>query len=176
MFTFDLRGKQGILIFTLYNYRIGEGREYHAGYSTKKRLNSYAFYNIETNNLKIVHYDSIKARVYEGAIAAYTITPGERIIGLKGASCYYIDHNGQEVGYAGDNLFFYNYHIENNETNGIDSQSKSVFIQKQKTVNHTAKPEFIIDGKKIIYTNGEIFESKYLLKDYYKNTIVFYTI
>lgn len=176
MFKFDLRGKQGIIIFTLYNYRIGEGREYHAGYSTKKRLNSYAFYNIETNNLKIVHYDSIKARVYEGAIAAYTITPGERIIGLKGASCYYIDHNGQEVGYAGDNLFFYNYHIENNETNGIDSQSKSVFIQKQKTVNHTAKPEFIIDGKKIIYTNGEIFESKYLLKDYYKNTIVCYTI
>ena len=54
MFTFNLKGKSGILIFTLYNNRLGEGRTYTSYGSERKRLNSYAFFNTDTKELKIV--------------------------------------------------------------------------------------------------------------------------
>ena len=172
MFTFDIRGKHGILIFTLYNYRLGEGREYYAGYSLPKRLNSYAFYNTETNELRIVHYDYIKARIYDGTIAAYTIIPGERIIGLRGSSCYYLDHNGQEVGYAGDSFFFSNYQVEDNKSEVPDILVEERGIKNNKYQEE--KSDFIIDGNKIIYDNGEIYESKYSLEEVVGNVIVCY--
>lgn len=169
MFKFDLRGKQGIIIFTLYNYRLGEGREYYAGYSTQKRLNSYAFYNVETNDLKIVHYDSIKARVYESSIAAYTIDPGERILGLRDSSCYYVDHNGQELEYAGDSYFFYKYKIDEDITNRSDIQPE--YRNKQDNeLNSWKEPVFKIENNKIIYDNGEIYECDYSLKEIYGHT------
>ena len=173
MFTFDIRGKHGILIFTLYNYRLGEGREYHAGYSTQKRLNSFAFYNIDTNDLKIVHYDYIKARIYNDAIGAYTINLGEKIIALKGLKCYYLDHTGQEIECAGDNFFFYNYKVDENW-----SEESDCLMEKYKNKQSIQQEEsnFKIDGNKIIHNNGEIYESNYLLKEKFKNNIICYTI
>ena len=174
MFKFDIRGKHGILIFTLYNYRLGEGREYYAGYSLPKRLNSYAFYNTETNELRIVHYDYIKARIYDGTIAAYTIIPGERIIGLRGSSCYYLDHNGQEVGYAGDSFFFSNYQVEDNKSEVPDILVEERGIKNNKYQEE--KSDFIIDGNKIIYDNGKRYESKYFLKEVVGDVIVCYLV
>lgn len=175
MFTFDLRGASGILIFTLYKYRLGEGREYHTGYSIQKRLNSYAFYNTETKELKVVHYDYVKARIFDSSIQAYTVSPGEHILGLKGFSCYYIDHNGQEVGYAGDISFFYNYQVADEKTNDINNQDINV-ITDYDECDLVEELDFVIDGNKIIYGNGEIYESKYLLKEKIKNIIICYAV
>lgn len=173
MFTFDLRGKSGIVIFTLYRYRLGEGREYFAGYSTKKRLNSYAFYNIDTNDLKIVHYDYIKARVYDAVIGAYTINPGEKIIALKGFHCYYLDHTGQEIGYAGDHFFFYNYKIEENESKTSVQSSENSSIENNNQYQQE-ESVFELDGNRVIHNNGEIYESHYYLKNIIGNVIVCY--
>ena len=176
MFTFNLKGKSGILIFTLYNNRLGEGRTYTSYGSERKRLNSYAFFNTDTKELKIVHYDYIKARVYDSSILAYTISPGERIIGLKGKSCYYIDHNGQEVGYAGDLLFFHKYHIEESKRESSNKQTEDNQFPNFDEFESPEKQGFKIDGNKIVYDHGEVYHSDYLLKDKFRNIITCYLV
>lgn len=176
MFTFDLRGERGILIFTLHNYRLGEGTDYYAGRSVQKRLNSYAFYNTETKELNIVHYDYIKARIFDSTIQAYTVSQGEQVLGLKGFACYYIDHNGQKVGYAGDMSFFYKYQVPDEKTNDNNNLEINNNILDYDECDSVEEPDFIIDGYKIIHGNGKLYKSKYLLKEKFKNIIICYTI
>ena len=176
MFTFDLRGERGILIFTLHNYRLGEGTDYYAGRSVQKRLNSYAFYNTETKELNIVHYDYIKARIFDSTIQAYTVSQGEQVLGLKGFACYFIDHNGQKVGYAGDMSFFYKYQVPDEKTNDNNNLEINNNIPDYDECDSVEEPDFIIDGCKIIHDNGKLYESKYLLKEKFKNIIICYTI
>lgn len=176
MFTFDLRGERGILIFTLHNYRLGEGTDYYAGRSVQNRLNSYAFYNTETKELNIVHYDYIKARIFDSTIQAYTVSQGEQVLGLKGFACYYIDHNGQKVGYAGDMSFFYKYQISEEKTDNNNNHEVNNIITNHEECDSVEETDFIIDGCKIIYDNGNLYESKYLLKEKFRNIIICCTI
>lgn len=176
MFSFNLKGKSGILIFTLFGNRLGEGRTYTSYGSEQKRLNSYAFFNIDTKELKIVHYDYIKARIYDRSILAYTISPGERIIGLRGNSCYYIDHNGQEIGYAGDLLFFHKYHIDESKSESFDKKANTNRLPDFDEFESPEKQGFKIDGNKIVFNNGELYHSDYLLKDKFRNIITCYFV
>ncbi len=173
MFTFDLRGKQGIIIFTLDNYRLES--EYHDGCSSEKRLNSYAFYNIETGDLKIVHYDFIKTRIFDNSIQAYTVSPGEKILGLKGFSCYYLDHNGHEMGYAGDMSFFSKYHVVDEKIDDTNCDEIVDPTQKNDT-NLVEEPDFTVNKNKIIHNNGDIYESNYHLWKKQNNIIICYIL
>ena len=171
MFSFDLSSKSGILIFTLYNYRKGEGMHLaYSGWHEPNRLNSYAVFNTETKELKILHYDCIKAPIYDKSLLIYTLRPGELAIGLKGNSCYYFDHNGYEVRYAGDRLFFNKYTIPGSNINiSIDESS----LDNPKN-NPDKESDFYIENNKIVYNNGAVYISDYILKEKFNNIITCY--
>ncbi len=123
----------------------------------------------------MVHYDSIKARVFDSSIQAYTISPGEQILGLKGFSCYYVDHNGQEVGYAGNMSFFDKYQVADDKTNSANSLNIDNIIPNCNECNSVKDPNFIIDGNKIIHNDGKIYEAHYCLKEKIGDNVICYT-
>ncbi len=175
MITFDLTDNSGIFIFTLHNYRKGEGRTYTSFGSVPKRLNSYALFNTDTEEVQILNYDSIRASTFDNSIFAFTIKPGERFIGLKGTSWYYINHNGQEIGYAGDYLFWKQYPVSYINNNIFDNQDTNVQSNNQvEDDDSSEKSNFIIDGNKIIHDNGDLYESDYLLKERINDVIICY--
>lgn len=170
MFTFNLQDKTGILIFKLHNFRMCEDFSYSVYGARRKRLNSYAFFDVGTKELKIIHYDEIKARIYNDLLGVYTVQPGEKILGLRGSSCFYIDHNGNKIGYAGDAFFFSKFRdfdctIEQKEINKVCSDTDEILPEES---------DFRIENNRIIHKNGSLFECNFLLKEKFLNVILCY--
>lgn len=170
MTSFNLEHRKEILIFELLAYRTEFRWNDLLKRDERKRYNSYAIYNAETQDLRIVNFDYLRTSVFDYSCRAYILKPGEKALVMKDFACYYLDEHGVVSEKVGEGwLFFEAFKVTTINEEHHDTPKKTVVTQKQSYP--CVYEDYDFERNCIKHKDGAIYTTSFLLVEAYNNII-----